>query len=178
MSNRFRNDQNTRLLEALFFERAMRPGVNRKYVLYTLKDLEHNGFPSLYQLYLETADPTEHYFAAKYFENYDHWRMLTESNWFKPHLSRWRNELEIKIRAQALEAIRKVAEDPLDKNSFQANKFLISKGWKDVETTKTNVGRPTKEAIKKEAEILQQESNSVEDDFKRLMSVETQPKLN
>lgn len=168
--SRYRNDQNTRLLEALFFERANRPGVAKKHVLYTLKDEDHKGFPSLYRLYMETADPTEHYFASAYFENYDHWRMLTQSKWFKPHLDRWRNELEIKIRAKALAAIQRVADDIDDKNSFQANKFLINKGWKDTEKKESTVGRPTREAIKKEAELLHKESSDVDDDYKRLMN--------
>ena len=67
-----------------------------------------------------------------------------------------------------------MAQDPNDKNSFQANKFLLANGFdevtKDNSKPKRGVGRPSTDSIKKEAQTLFTESNYVKEDFDRLMN--------
>lgn len=166
MSRVFRHPvNNQRLTRALFLEESYD---DRTFVLYTLKDKEHDGYQSLYQCYMGVSDPTEIRFAQEYFESWEHWNMVAESTWFKPYIGRWREELEVRIRSKALAAVIDVADDKYNKLSYEANKFLLSGAWKSKEE-KEKVGRPSKEKIKEEAHKLFQDSKQEQDDYKRLM---------
>jgi hypothetical protein len=156
---------NARLLLGLFYEKV---GADKTGVLYTLKDRDHEGYPSLYRLYMEMEDPLEHRFANTYLESWEHWVMLNECTWFKPFIERWRSELELKIKTKALLNIRLEAEAGTS-NSYQANKFLLSGGWREKEDTpKGRRGRPSKSEILKAADELARDSSSILEDAKRL----------
>lgn len=138
-------------------------------VVYTLKDRDHEGYPSLYRLYMEVDDPTEYTFAISHLDGWDHWETLTQCNWFKPYIDRWRKELEIRTKARALLQIRQKA-DSTDKEAYQAQKFLVNGGWKEKSTSR-GAGRPSKEDIKKEAQRLAQDSRDIDEDFNRVTGV-------
>lgn len=162
-NHKFRDTNGRRLYKKLFFETTL-GGEAKDKVLYTLKDQDHEGFPSLYRLYMQEADPTEYIFATKYFDSYDHWKGMTTRPWFKEIVARWREELDVKIRADALKRI--IAESKsASKNSFVANKYLLEKGW-----ISQGKGRPSKEqvqaAVKEEAE----KAKVLDDDFLRVVS--------
>src|SRR3990167_1337022 len=95
--NPFKNASGARLTQALFYEET---GADKSSVIYTLKDQDHEGFPSLYRLYIEMEDILEYEFANKYLDNWSHWEWLTQAGWFKPYVLRWRKELELKIRSK------------------------------------------------------------------------------
>jgi hypothetical protein len=159
-----------RLLKGLFYE--MTQPDDRQNVLYTLKDRDHKGYKSLYTLYIAEGDPWEHTFAEKYFDGWDHWEDLCNCRWFKPYIDRWRNELEVKIRSQALRAIREEAEAATPQ-SYQANKFLLEKGWvtrkePTQEERRNKRGRPSKEEILKSADELARSFNQISEDADRL----------
>ena len=160
--NKFRTDNNIRYLKALFFETT---DADKSTVVYTLKDREHMGYPSLYQLYMETNDPTEYTFATQYLDGWEHWEMLSSCSWFKPYVERWRRELELKVRSEALLKIRESAKE--GKDSFAANKFLLEKGW--TKDKPSGRGRPKKEDIAKAADQIAQDRNRVEADFNRIL---------
>ena len=155
---------NQRLTRALFLEESYE---DRTYVLYTLKDFTHDGFQSLYQLYMGYNDLTEIKVAQECFEGWEHWQMVCNSSWFKPYIARWREELELRIRSKALANVLDVANDKYDKQRYEANKFLLSGSWK-TKTEKEAVGRPSKEKIKADAQLLFEKSRKEEDDYKRL----------
>lgn len=133
--------------------------------LYTLRDEDYKGLPSLKRLYLEEADPTEYGFANKYLANWDHWQRLIATDWFSPYVANWRSELELKLRAEALARLREEAASK-GRNAYQANKFLVEGGWLPKETKKR--GRPSKEAIKQEAIQLLDFEKAILDDHERL----------
>lgn len=163
-TNPFRSPvSNARYTQALFLEQSYE---DRSKVIYTLKDEDHDGFPSLYRLYLEAKDPTEIKFANSYLDGWDHWTRLCQLDWFKPFVKRWREELELHLKAQALKNILDIAKDQKHPSSFAANKLILSGEWKPEKTAK--VGRPSKEAIKKEAEALFNNEKQAEEDLKRL----------
>jgi hypothetical protein len=154
-----------RYLKGLFFEMVL---ADKSTVSYTLKEHDHEGYPSLYRLYMEERDPTEHRFATKYLEGWSHWLELCECTWFKPHIDAWRLELSIMIQSQALVNIFEEAIAPMGKNVFAANKYLIEKGWipKDTNTK----GRPSKEMVKSEAIRIAKEEDRITADFERLIN--------
>lgn len=161
---KFKNSSGTHYLKALFYEIALEP--NRDYVLYTLKQEDHNGYPSIHRLFVEANDPTEYEFAKKYFASWSHWKMVRECSWFKANYEAMKEELEMKIKADALRHLRNARNDP--KNAVQVNKYLLAGGWADKTDTR---GRPSKARIKEEADKLVKENDVVNEDFVRIISL-------
>ncbi len=160
-SSKFRNPHNnSRFLKHLFYETTP---ADKKNVIYTLKDIDHKGYPSLYRLYLELGDLTEYEFANKYLDGWEHWCMLCECNWFKPYVARWRQELDLKIKAQMLKGIRLEATKG-GRESLQAMKYLMERGWEP----KGKRPPMDKKAVEAEAEKLTQEKEDLHEAAERL----------
>lgn len=157
-TNKFKTPQGVLLSRALFFETV----TDKSCVLFTLKNEDYKGYPSLYRLFMETGDLTEHKFGKMYFDSFDHWEDITKSTWFQPYITKWRHELQTRTASEALSNIIAMSKQPDNKNSFAANKFLLEWG----RTAKA--GRPTKEAIREAAEKHFTETHQLQDDAKRL----------
>jgi hypothetical protein len=164
-SSKFRNAVGTRYLKALFFEET---GADKSTVVYTLKDQDHEGFPSLYRLYMETNDPTEYRFATAYLDGWDHWEILTKCSWFSPYVERWRKELQLRLASSALARIMSEAKTN-SRESFTANKYLLERGWMPKEDRKT--GRPSKQAVREAAHEIASQAKQVNSDFDRILKV-------
>lgn len=162
--NKYKNPAGAYLLKALFWEET-NDFSDKTDVLYTLKQDDHEGYPSIHRLYLEMEDAPEYDFAQKYFSNWTHWSRLTECNWFKPYLLEMRTELDVRLKARALQALRETAADKNNKNSYMANKFIIDQG---LGLKKDSRGRPSKEKIRAEADKLFKTSDEVDEDFARI----------
>ena len=165
MDNPFVFHTGQRKLRALFFETTL---ADKSDVVYTLKNRDHEGYPSLYRLYMECDDPTEYTFAVQYLDGWDHWLTLCNCAWFKPYVSAWRAELEVRTKARALQAIKELASDPESKEHYQASKFLVSNGWVEKEAPRKSAGRPSKDDVKKEANRLAQEQRELADELSRV----------
>ena len=164
--NPFRDPvQNIRWTKALFFETT---GVDKSTVLYTLKDVDHKGFPSFYRLYMEIDDPTEWEVSQQLVDGWDHWEMLCRSAWFQPYIKRWRKELELRFKSKALYRIRQEAKVSNGRDSLASNKYLLEKGWEAKEGQRKGRGRPTRDEINQAAHDLARASNQLSDDFERL----------
>lgn len=145
----------------------------KQYALYSLKDQDVNlpvgsgpevrGYPSLKRLYLEEEDLTEYLFATKYFGGWHHWKLICEGP-LRDKIAEWRTELELKLQAKALKSILIEAECGT-KNQFQANKYLMQKGWV---TSDNRRGRPTKADIQKQASEIAHSDDIVSQAAKRL----------
>lgn len=170
MENRFKNASGQLYTKRLFYETS--PGVNdRSSVLYTLKDQDHTvegkTYISLYKRYLELEDVTEFNFANQYLDSYEHFRLLCDTEWFKDHIARWRTELQLKLRSRVLERIREIASDSTSKNSFEANKLLLSELTPKSKPTR---GRPGKSEIAQAVKEIAREDMSLADDHKRIFA--------
>lgn len=143
------------MTQGLFLEM----GYNTDLAVFTLKDRDHDYkghiYPSLKKLYLEESDPTEYLFASKYLLGYQHWKRLVNNKMLYKHIEEWREELEIKLRAEAVRALINMTSS--ENGNFQAAKFLADRGW-----DRNKVGRPSKEEMEKRAAI----GLKVEDEFK------------
>ena len=125
--------------------------------LFSLKDYDHQGKPSLKRLYLETADPTEYRFAVSHLGGWAHWLTLCELKWFQPYVDEWRMELEVKLRSDAL--IRVIEDSHSDsRSSTQSAKYLADGGYKE----KAKRGRPTKQDQAREKAIKDRLSKDAE----------------
>lgn len=155
---------NSRYLKGLFFEQT---GADKSTVVYTLKDSDHEGYPSLYRFYMEVNDPTEWKFAQEYLDGWEHWEMLTSCTWFKPYIARWRKELELRMKSEALARIMRESKTT-SKESFSANRYLLEKGWEPKEGPSHRRGRPSKDDIAKAATELASADKRLSDDLERL----------
>lgn len=160
--SKFRIHTGQRKLRGLFYETTLS---DKTGVVYTLKDRPHEGYPSLYQLYMEYDDPTEYNFAVNCLDSWEHWEMLTACSWFKKYVTRWRRELEVRARARALNAIKEVATSD-SKEAYQANKFLVMGGWKADK--RKGAGRPSKEEVQNAAKAMAEEARNLDDDLARV----------
>lgn len=168
MSSKFKTQNNVLLTKALFFETTL---ADKSTVVYSLKDRDHTvdgvTYPSLFQKYLEANDPTEYRFATQYLDGLYHWEVLCECTWFKPYLERWRHELSLRMKSEALARIMKEAKTT-SKDSFMANRYLLEKLWEPHGDPKAKRGRPSKDEIQKAATDIARAENNILDDFKRI----------
>lgn len=165
--SKFKNDQNIRFLKALFYETS--GATKRKHAVYTLQDEEHKGYPSLYQCYMSCGDPTEWEFATTYLDGWEHWELLQECSWFQPYVARWRKELYLREASAALKRIREAANDPEDKNHYQANKIIMDKTWEEkIPESKRRAGRPTKAEVVGALKEAREEEERLQRDYDRI----------
>lgn len=164
----FKNASGVYFLRPIFIEFDDTGG---EIAMFTIKDEDSvvNGkkYPSLRRLFVEREDPTEYLFAEEYLGGWVHWKKLIESSVLKGVISDWREELEIRVRAKALNSVKAKAQNPEDKESLQASKYLLSSSWKI--STDPKVGRPSKEAIKREADKLFKEQSVYTEDYDRIL---------
>ena len=131
--------------------------------VFTLKDEDHelNGkkYVSLKRLYLETEDPTEYVFAKNHLLGWKHWQRMCENKIIAKHIQEWREELEVKLRSQAiLDAIQEAR-----KGHFQAAKWVADRGW-----ATRGAGRPTKAEVEHEKKVQARISDEYGDDVVRM----------
>ena len=132
---------------------------------FTLKDedYEYNGkvYPSLKKLYLETEDPTEYKFATSHLLGWKHWQRMCENKVIRKHIDEWRDELEVKLRCQAIgDAIVQARS-----GHFQAAKWVADRGW-----STRGAGRPTKSEIEHEKKIQANIDNEYGADVVRMFA--------
>lgn len=162
--NKFKAENGILLTKPLFFETA---DSDKSRVLYTLKDEAHKGYPSIKRLYIETEDTTEYVFAVTFFYSYSHFKKLLEVQWFRSVIDEAREELALRLAAKALLHIRQKA----DAGDIKANQYLLERKWEDGK--KDKVGRPSKAAIKEEANRLFEKSNEIDEDLNRVLKFPT-----
>jgi hypothetical protein len=145
------------LTQALFLEIGY-----SDYAVYTLKEQDHTYnekvYPSLKRLYLEMCDPVEFDFATEYLLGYRHWKRICENKALASHVAEWREELELKLRSQAMAQMLDMSED-----SFQAVKWLADKGWE-----KKGAGRPATKEKEMEAALTKKVETDYSADIVRL----------
>jgi hypothetical protein len=123
---------------------------------YTYKD---KFYPSLKQLYLEEGDPTEYSFATKYLLNWKHWMRLCDNRIIRKHIDEWRDELEVKLRCQAVGDVIKSAKN----GNYQAARWLADRGWET-----RGAGRPTKAEVEHEKKVQAAMNDEYKEDVVRL----------
>jgi hypothetical protein len=135
---------------------------------WTLKenDLKADGmvYKSMKRVYLEMEDVTEYDFAMATLGSFKHWERVTESPILTKHITQWRKELNLKLKARAMRSIIKAATED-EKVSFQAMKYLADNEYLD-KTGKR--GRPSKEEVNAELRKEVESSKTFKDDAERI----------
>lgn len=149
------------LTQGLFLE----IGYNTDYAIYTLKenDYTYKGklYPALKRLYLLEEDPTEYVFATKHLLNWKHWKRICENVMLRRHIDEWREELELKLRSQAIRDMQNLCST--ENGNFSAAKFLADRGW-----DKRAAGRPSSAEKEKRLAMDERLNNEFNSDVARL----------
>lgn len=124
------------------------------------------SIPELKQKYLDIGDLTEYRFALEALGGWQHWKILQASPFLREHVSQWREELELSVRAEALAKIINTSRTD-SKDGFIATRYLADRQW----ATPAEKGRPSKQQIAARAKDLAAEHNRLEDDYERIMGV-------
>ena len=164
-----RNSNNVKQTNGLFFE-AYNPETSVT-PLYTLDDFDKESggrtYLSFKRIYVECSDPTEYVPAKVLLGSVDHWRKLVNCAWFKSYIEEMRQELDMKIRSDAVKGIVEIAADEKNSSSFQARKFLSTKGY-SLDKTPSTRGRPTKEEVEREKKVQAKLDKETEEAAQRL----------
>ena len=137
--------------KSLFYELSYN---DPEYAIFTTKEHDHvtaDGRPlvSLQQLYVSMVpnDPTEYEFAQTVFGSWEVWEKIKKAPQIAQFVKRWKNEVEIKVKSQAIQAIAMEMKEG-GRSSFSAAKLLLEKGWLD----KDNASQAKKKLAAKEQE--------------------------
>ena len=163
----YKSPSNTWYTRALFWEPAQLQKKSEWPIepVFTLRG-DKPGLINGRKTFVELGDPTGYKWAMKYLGDWDHWLVLEQCSWFQDALAEWRKELDAKISAEAMDRIREIAQDPTDKQSLVAAKWLASKPWNKKDTP--GRGRPTKEQVQGELKRHVQALTVEDEDAQRI----------
>ena len=117
--------------------------------IYSLKDEDTSSCVSLKRLYLLIEDVTEHDFVRLCLGSWEHWELIQKSWILKPHIDRWREQLDLQLKAKYLNIIKNTAENGDGPNALNATRYLLETTTSFKRGEKR--GRPSK--IEKEAAL-------------------------
>lgn len=163
LSTKFRNSTGQRRTRSLFYEYSPETAV------YTL-DKPREDLPHLKTRYLTLEDPTEYTFAQTYFEDWDHWQMILASPEIRARVDKWRYELQLKIRAQAVKRVLEQATRGGKPSEVLAiNKYLAEGRWDEATDVTPKRGRPSKADVQKAAHDALRDAQTASTDFDRII---------
>lgn len=135
--------------------------------VFTLKDEDHTvkgvTYISMRRLYLEYGDPTEYEFAMGVLGSWAHWMKITQNTLLRVYVVKWREELELKLRAEAIREVRYISQDPTNKGRLGAAKWMADKGWDKKR------GRPSKAEVTKERKLVAGVHDDLDEDYNRII---------
>ena len=136
-----------RLVLSLFYE--YRHLVKNDTAVYTLsntdKEVDGKVYPSLFRLYMETADITEGAFVEKYLYDWKQWELLQQNKILAPYIEMWRTELRKKVRSEMMGVVYRDALNPESKTATTSAKYILEYLEKEEpkESSKKQPGRPS-----------------------------------
>ena len=161
----YKNASGTWYKEPLFYERvydlsyAQRQDFEPMFSLQT----DRPGLVNARKTFVELQDPTGYKWAIKYLGDYEHWKALMKSKWFVEAYENWMVELKMKMRSEALDTIRAIAQEGQPAQSLVASKYLASFEWDKKER-----GRPSKAELQGELKRAAKALEIEDDDAERI----------
>jgi hypothetical protein len=120
----------------------------------------------MYEKYKEIGDPTEYQTALVLLGSWRHWEHLTGCEWFKEHVTRWRNELAVKMESDRCQEMLEVKETHKGTpQGVAATKWLADRYTKPVKHTR---GRPSLAEKKKHLDEISKEDQLLKEEAERL----------
>ena len=146
--------------KALFIETIQKEQLDRGIKpKYTLRG--NPKYIDIHDLFMECADPTGYSFAIRAFGSWDHLQHLRTLAWFKRYYDSWLDELEVRLRS---EAIQSLISQSKDNKGTTAAKYLAERGWEKKR------GRPSNEEVERERRQQAMLRDELEQDFDRVLN--------
>lgn len=141
--SKFKDERGAYITQSLFLE----VGYDVDKAIYTFadEDKEYKGitYKSLRKLYLQEADPTEYHFAVKYLWGWEHWQRICSNKLLLAEVEKWREELEVKLRAIGVRNILTLAHD-----GMSAAKWVADGQWDTVRDKRSKAGKAKEKAVR------------------------------
>ena len=155
------NENDVPFTQSLFIEHAY--DTSKAVYSWGNKDKKYKGkvYPSLKCIYIEMEDLTEYQFATTHLISWKHWKKFEGNAILKKHIDEWREELELKMRSQAIRSI--IEQSTAESGGYQAARYLADKGW-----DKRGAGRPSKEEKEKMQAMDEKLSERYSSDITRM----------
>lgn len=135
---KFRGENAQYLTQGLFWEYRHQSSSDTYH--YNLGEFDLKDSKSMYKIYM--ACDSEYEAAMVLLGSWKHWERLSECQWFKEHLTKWREEREIREAALG----KKVLVDQAEEGNVPAAKALLDLSGK------RKAGRPSKIEVTEERE--------------------------
>lgn len=117
-----------------------------------------------HRVFIEEADVTEYRPAMKLIGSWQEWeRIKTQWPGFQDYIASWKEELETKLKADALAKILEFTKGD-DQKALIASKFFATQDYK----RELGKGRPSKKEITREAKVLAQAAGETAEERKRI----------
>lgn len=167
-SNKWKDDKSRWRTRSLFWEyahNAQREQFTPPYTIHD-EDIVRDGitYVSLKRLYMtyDHVPGFEYEFANNHLGGWAHFQTIVNGNTIlASDISKWREELEVKRRAEAIKAmIRSSKED--GPKAFSASKYLANKEYSPAR------GRPSKEEVEREKRIQAGITDELSEDMDRI----------
>lgn len=112
-----RANNGVQITEALFVETIQRAASEKIEPLYTLKEYDHKGKPSAYQIYISSIDEADA--AMRLVGGMSHWKKLCKLKWFVrgrkeigfDGLDQWREDMKSRDRTLAKSIVLKQVQE-------------------------------------------------------------------
>lgn len=114
--------------------------------------------------FIELADPTEYKPAIELVGSWIEWERI-KRDWpgFANHILLWKEELEIKLKSEAIQKINELAAN----DNYQANKWIAEQGY----NSRKGAGRPNKAEKKKAADELAKAAAETREEKERILKL-------
>ena len=128
----------------------------------------NSEFPPVFSLdyfhdiYVQLEDPTGYTAAMVMLNSWEHWEKLCSLGWFKKHVDRWNEEIEVRMRARGINAMVSIAIEGGAKATTAA-KWLAEGKWNPKAR-----GAPSKQEIAKAARQLAEHDEDVKSALDRM----------
>lgn len=126
----------------------------------TVGDKTYRSLRSIYFSYNHMPE-FEYEFAMDVFGSWEHWLTLFNSFQIKPVVQGWRDELNIKIKAEALKTVLAQSKDP--EKGLQAARAILAGEHKESKR-----GRPSKEEKARLEKEVTKHKDEIDADMERL----------
>ena len=131
--------------------------------VFTLKEVDPDGLPSMRKHFILSEDPTGYTTAKELLGSWSHWQKIFANKRFKEELDAWQEELDVRLRSKAIKAIKDTALTEGSKGTTAA-KYLADGAYRG-----TKRGRPSKEDVARETRIQAGLSRELAEDEERVL---------
>lgn len=160
----YKGAQGMWLTSQLFHERYIKLAVTERVYnpIFTLS--YQPNLISARDTFLALEDPTGYKWAMKYLGAWEPFTILLKAEWFLEYYSQWLDELEIALKARAIESIAKIALSATPQ-ALPAAKYIAAGEWKKAAHGR---GRPSREELKGELRKHVEALSNTNEDARRI----------